>query len=175
MKKLVKLSDAEILHYVMGSNRLREKFDRYISDSEMDWVSQKLAIFKKYEGALCDWSIGAYNQDYLRMGDPYGVLYAIEDSRDYFGASERVMNKIAMCNKLRGTNLFAYHVRHLLDLYYEDELRTITKWIEDCSYDIYCCEESERLLDYVELFADCHLDDIYINAEDQLVRMDYVA
>ena len=174
MKKLMNLSNAEILHYVMGSKRLREKFENYIHESEMEWVSEKLAVFNKYKGALRDWSIGAYNQDYLRMGDPHAVLYAIEDSRDYFGASDRVEKKIAMCNKLRGTNLFEHHVRHLLDLYYEDELRPITKWIEDCSYDIYIGEESERLLDYVEIFAE-RIDDIYVNNEDKLVRMDYVA
>lgn len=174
MKKLMNLSNAEILHYVMGSERLREKFDNYIYESEMEWVSEKLSVFNKYKGALRDYSIGAYCQDYLCMGDPYAVLYAIEDSRDYFGASERVMKKIAMCDKLRGTNLFEHHVRHLLDLYYEDELRPIIKNIEDCSYDIYRGVESIFLLDYVEMFIG-YIDDIYINSDGELVRLDYVA
>lgn len=173
MKKLAKLSNAEILHYVMGSKRLREKFYRYISDTEMYWIGEKLDAFRTCRGSA-DWSIGPYSQNYLCVKDHRAFLYAVEEIIKSFSASDAVLRKVAMCNKLRGTNLFEYHVEKLCELFYEDDLKPVVEFMEKCSYDIHCLNESDDLLHYIECFAETFLGDIYINSNNELVRMDYV-
>lgn len=174
MKKLNSLPHKEILHYVMQSKRLREKLDSYISETEMDWLEEKLHLFWKY-GRCADWSIGPYNPNYFRVMDASAFLYSVEDSMEHFGCSPKLQSMAEQCRKLRDTNLFAHQVGKLCNLYYEEELHPIVKQIEDCSYDIYCKNETERLMDYVEIFADNYLGDIYINSRNQLVRLDYVS
>lgn len=174
MKKLNSLPYKEILHYVMQSKRLREKFDQHISEQEMSWLEEKLNLFWKY-GRSADWSIGAYNQNYFKVKDASAFLYSVEDSMAAFGYSLKLYNMAEQCKKLRDTNLFAHQVEKLCNLYYEEELHPIVKQIEDCSYDIHCMNETERILDYVEIFAEKDLCDIYINSRNQLVRLDYVS
>lgn len=173
MKKLYSLSREELMHHIMLSKRLSEKFENYITACEMDWIEQRLALFRKY-GNAADWSIGAYNRNYLRVKDADAFLYSVEDSIEEFGATSKLMKLAKQCNKLRGSNLFEYQVEKLCNLYFEEELLSITEHIEGCCYDIYCKKETERLFDYLECFADHQIDDIYVNSNNELVRLDYV-
>ena len=116
MKKLNSLPYKEILHYVMQSKRLREKFDQHISRQEMDWLEEKLNLFWKY-GRCADWSIGAYNQNYFKVKDASAFLYSVEDSMAAFGYSLKLYNMAEQCKKLRDTNLFAHQVGKLCNLY----------------------------------------------------------
>lgn len=174
MKKLIKLSQKEILHRIMESKRLREKFNSYIDDCEMNWLGEKVACFHKYRGAA-DWSLGAYNQSYLHVKDASAFLYAVEECIESYGCTENLRKQVEKCAKLRGCNLFEWNVTQMAQVFYEEELMHIEKHIEDCGYDIHCQNETDRLLDYVEMFSEHYLDDIYIDSQNRLVRLDYIS
>lgn len=172
MKKLVSLSNKEILNYVMSSKELRENLDEYISRCEMDWVGEKLACFS-YRGA--DWSIGAYNHNYLRVRDCDEFVASVEKSISYFDCTEQLRKLVKQCKRLWGTNLYDYMVGKLCDMYYEQELKPIVEWMEKCSYYIYNEDANDDLLDYIDCFADSYLDDIYLNDKNEMVRRTLIA
>jgi hypothetical protein len=91
MKKLVSLSNKEILNHVMSSKTLREKFDEYINRCEMDWIGEKLGCFS-FRGA--DWSIGAYNHNYLNVKECDEFVASVEKSISYFDCTEQRTNTI---------------------------------------------------------------------------------
>lgn len=173
MKRLTDFNNKEILHYIMQSERLRDMLGNYIHESEMDWIGEKMSVFKKRRGCA-DLSIGTYQHSYLSVLKPYEFLMACEDSYKCFGASGREMRKIEQCKKLVGTNLFNHCVNQLCEIHFEDEFQEIIKHIEDCMYDIYIKDETDRLLDYIDCFADCNIDDIFVKDNGELVRLDYV-
>lgn len=172
MKKLVSLSDKEILNYVMSSDELRRKFDEYISEGEMNWIGEKTDCFR---GGAADWSLGVYSYNYFEVKDCDKFVDGVEQSVSCFGGTEQIEKLIKQCKRLWGTNLYEYMVGKLCDMYYEQELKPIIDWLEKVSGYIYNKEANEDLLDYIDCFADSYLDDIYLNNKNEMVRRTLIA
>ncbi len=66
MKKMLNDFTNEDFEKVIGLNaEITEMVENSYIESTMFWVSEQLNIFKK---SLKDWSVGFYNQNYLKIG-----------------------------------------------------------------------------------------------------------
>ena len=158
MKKFKELTIEQLTEIVNRSKKLRDELDEYIQDCEMCWISEKLAVMKD---SLSDWSIGFYNQNYIRVKDYGTFLDCVIDSEKRYGASDKMEKLISQCEKLRGSNLFEYWAKKLKEVYFEDELQSICKYVEDCSYELYQGSVGEKCESYLECFFDAYDDYLY--------------
>jgi len=158
MKKFSEMSLEELEQIVNRSKEMRDKLDEYIQDCEMDWISDKL---RKIDSSLRDWSVGFYNQNFISVKDYGDFLDCIIDYKKAFGASDRMEKKISQCEKLRGTNLFEYNCKQLKEMFMEDEIESICKFVEDCCYELYCGKVGDKCRDYLECFFDVYDDYLY--------------
>ena len=172
MKKLLSFPQEYILNKIFNSKELSEKFDNYISDVAMDYVSDKLACFSHN---AVDYSIGVYNSNYFRVKDAGEFLIGVFKSIRNFGSSEELEKLCNLCEKLqeRGSNLYEYHVCKLAEMYFEQELEQDVKYAEGLSFAIYQKDETNKdLLFQLENF-EWELDNIYVDSQDKLCYMKY--
>lgn len=172
MKKLVTLSHAEILPYILNSKELSEKFDERICDCEMSYLEEKMNCF--VNGSV-KYSYGVYNDNnYFRVVDNSEFLNGVEKCIDMYGASLVVENKFEQCKKLVNTNLFDYHIKELGRLFFKEEILKDIEYLEDISYKITNKEyDNQLLIDRVEDFTD-EIEDVFINSENKLCEMKYL-
>lgn len=163
MKRFNELTQEQLTQIVNRSKDLREELDSYIQDCEMCWLSEKLACIKS---SLSDWSVGFYNQNYIRVKDYHDFLNYVKDSAKTYGASDRMEKLIRQCDKLRSSNLFEYYAKKLKEVYFEDELQSICKYVEDCSYELYQGSVGEKCKSYLECFFDAYTDYLYDEETD---------
>lgn len=163
MKKFKDLSLAELEQIVNHSKALRDKLDDYIQDCEFDFLSDKL---NRIKDSLKDWSIGFFNQNFIKVDSYDSFLDCVIDCTERFGCSDRMEKLIPTCKKLRGSNLFEYHVKQLEVMFMEDEIKPICDYVEDASYELYCGEIDEKSRDYLEGFQDL-LDDYLYDEENE--------
>lgn len=155
MKRFSEMNLQEFRQIVDSSKELREKLDSRIQDSELDYLTDKLACVKS---SLSNWSVGFYNRNFINVSDYEDFLDGVKKCANFFGASEREEKMIARCEKLLGTNLFEYYAKKLEEIFFEDELQPIIDFVEDASYELYCGKVGEKAEDYLELLLD-DLDD----------------
>lgn len=158
MKKFKELTIEQLTEIVNRSKKLRDELDEYIQDCEMIWISEKLSVLKP---SLKDWSIGFFNQNYITVKDWHDFLDCVIDSAKTYGASDRMEKLISKCDKLRSSNLFEYWAKQLKQVYFEDELQSICKYVEDCSYELYGGSVGEKCESYLECFFDAYTDYLY--------------
>ena len=149
MKKFSEIKLWELEQIVNRSKELRDKFDNYIQESELDWITEKLGIIKD---SLKDWQVGFYYPSYIRVKDYHVFLDCLKDYEKTFGASDRMEKKIEQCEKLRYTNLFEHHCKQLEEIFFEDEIKSAINWVEDCGMELYHGEVGEKSRDYLEIF-----------------------
>lgn len=149
MKKFSEMNMKELEQVVNRSKELRDKLEKYIDFCEMDWCTDKLNCVKD---SLSDWRVGAYCPSYIYVSDWYGFLDGVKECKRNFGSSTRIEKKIAQVEKLRHSNLFEYHCRILKEMWEKEEIYSITKWIEECGYELYCGTVGEKTRDYMEAF-----------------------
>ena len=77
------------------------------------------------------------------------------------GCSDRLERLLSQCEKLEGTNLFYHHARLLRDMWLEDEIQSIVKYVEDACYELYCGEIGEKTRCYLECFQEIYSDYLY--------------
>lgn len=171
MKKLVSLSNKEILTYVLSSSELRDRFDKYIYEGEMDYLSDKTSCFK---GRAANWQLGTCCHNYFEVKDCDEFVAGVAESIRCFGGTEKLTKLTKQCERLWGSNLYEHMVDKLCEMYYEQELKPIINWIEQVSMYIYNEEPHEDLFDYVDYFAECCLDDIWINDKGEMIRRNLV-
>ena len=165
MKALNTLPDKEILKAIYSSQELSETLREYIQDTEIYWLDEKLNCFK----SGIDYSIGFYNHNYFHVVGYNGFLEGVYKSIRSFGATEKLEKLYYQCEKLRGTNLFDYKINQLAKLYFEEELQSIIKHVEDVTYQIHC---KDMNLDFdLECFAYNRLEGIYVNDKGELLSI----
>ena len=162
MKKFSEMDLKELEQVVNRSKTLRDKLERYIDDCEMGWCIDKLNCVKN---SLSDWCVGAYNPSYIHVSDWYRFLDGVIKCSKIFGCSTRVEKKIAQVEKLRYSNLFEYHCNILKEMWEEEEIYSITKWIEECGFELYCGKVGEKTRDYLDCFFDNYGLDDYLYDE----------
>jgi hypothetical protein len=176
MKKLTSLTNEQVLELVLASDKLKEKFESYIIDVEFDYLEEKIRCFP--QGTI-RYSYGVYNNDnYLRIIENKEIdfLYGVEKSINDYGGTEKLTTLLKQCEKLRGTNLFNYHIRKLCGMFFQEEIMDTIKHLEDLSYKIYLQDsKNEFLIDWIDAFCESGLiDGVYVNNENKLCQMDYL-
>lgn len=168
--RLKELSNEDILKRILDSDTLREKFDNYIQESEMNYIND---ILKHFNAKCAEWSIGPYNQNYFKCWDAYEFVFQAREMVDMYGASDKTLRILFQVEKLRDTNLFEHYANKLASCI-EADLCEYCKGIEDMSYDIYCRKMTPGLLDFCEGFAEYVLDDVMIDEDDRLYHVVYL-
>ena len=158
MKKFSELTMEQLTKIVNGSKELRDELDQYIQETEMEWLSEKLACV---ESSLSNWSIGFYNPNFMHVRDYEGFLYGVQKCTENFGCSDKLEKKIKQCEKLLRTNLFEHHAKILAEMWYKDEIQPIIDFVEDASYELYGGEVGKNCKDYLECFFDRYSDCLY--------------
>ena len=173
MKKLASLSNKEILEFVLTSSVLREKFDIYIYNCEMEYINEKLSCFNQ----SVDYILDIYSRNYFKVknGNEEDFLYSIEKSISMFEASEKLKALVQKCHDVSNSETFKSNIYELCELYYHEELEPIIKNIEACSTAIYNKDITSSIFEYyIECFADNYLNKIYANSENKLVKLEYL-
>ena len=86
MKKMLNDFTNEDFEKVIGLNvKITEMVENSYIESTMFWVSEQLNIFKK---SLKDWSVGFYNQNYLKIKDEKQFIYVCQEIKNWYGFSE---------------------------------------------------------------------------------------
>lgn len=163
--RLKDLSNEEILKRILASDKLRERFDAAVQESEMNYIDE---ILHSFNNRCADWSIGPYNRNYFKCTEPSEFVYCARQMVDSYGASDKTMKVLSHCEKLRGSNLFEHYANKLADCI-EADLCEMCDGIEDICYDIYCQNVTPILLDMCEWFADSRLDDVMLDEDTEEV------
>ena len=172
MKKLVTLSNKEILKFILDSHELSERFEKRICDCEMLYLEDKINCFSSGSINYC---YGVYNDNnYFRVADNFKFLNGVQNCINNFGASLKVENKFEQCKKLVESNLFEYHIKELARLFFREEILKDIEYLEDISYKITNKEyDNQLLIDRVEDFID-YIEDVYVNSENKLCTIKYL-
>lgn len=165
MKRFSELSNEQLKQIVNRSNELRDELDEYIKDMEMIFISEKLSCVRE---SLANWSVGLYNQNFLRVRDYEGFVDGVEKSIKTYGASEKLEKKFHQVQKLLHTNLFAHTAEQLKELWLQEELQSICDYVEDCSFELCQGTVGEKCESYLECFFD-NYEDYLFDEETQTI------
>lgn len=158
MKRFSELSDEQLTNIVNRSKKLRDELDEYIQDTEMNWIEEKLSCVRE---SLANWSVGFYNQNFLRVRDYESFVDGVGESIKMYGASEKLEKKFHQVQKLLHTNLFAHTAEQLKELWLKEELQSICDYVEDASYELYQGKVGEKCESYLECFFDNYEDYLF--------------
>lgn len=156
MKRLNTLSEKKQLEVVFATEELRNKLDNWAYTCESDYVDDKLNCFE--HGAI-DYELGVCAPRWMKVKDTWDAFKGMKESVECFGGSERMQKSLKQAEKLYSTNLWEWMVAKCLEIYFEEEIETSYKWMEDISYAIYC-EDSEK---FMELGGDSIWDSFMAN------------
>lgn len=166
MKALNSLNENELLAKIYESKKLTDKLSNFITTTENEYLSD---ICNCLEG--CRYSIGFYNQNYITVTDSVLFLQSVGNIIDNFGASEKLEKIYNKAHKLFETNLFEYTIEQLSDemlSYFKD----MCDYVENVCYKIYCNEIHYDVMGYIESFTNCYLDGMFINSQNEIVRVE---
>lgn len=165
MKRFSELSNEQLTQIVNRSKKLRDELDEYIQDTEMNWIKEKLSCVRE---SIANYSVGFYNQNFLRVRDYEGFVDGVEKSIEIYGASDKLEKKFHQVRKLLHTNLFAHTAEQLKELWLKEELQSICDYVEDASYELYHGEVGEKCQSYLERFFD-NCEDYLFDEETQTI------
>lgn len=159
MKRFGEMNLQELEQIINRSKKMREKFESYIMDCEMDYISDKLSCVTS---SLKDWTVGFWERNYITVDDYSDFVAGVRNSSKRFGCSDRLESLLSHCEKLDGTNLFKHYAVRLKNMWFEDEIQSIVKFVEDAGMELYGKSGAvgEKTRDYVECF--------FYNLEDWL-------
>ena len=166
MKKLASFDDKFILEKIYESKKLSDKFSTYIEECEMDYVHDILSCLSG-----CDYSFGICTPNWMNVKDSYDFTISVRKAINTFGGSEKIEKLLATANKLKGNNLFGYKVEQLKDAVF-DWINGICDYIENVIFKIYRKDIDDDVINYLECFIMNYLDDVYVNNENKLVRLE---
>ena len=151
MKKFSDMEIDEVINVINDSETLRDMLDRYIQETESDWLGDLLRCF---DPQAVDYSIGFFNSNYFTVKDSDLFLDGVRKSHEKYGLTTKAEKLLKRCEKLQGTNLFDYWCEKLAEQYYKDELKSMVDYVEDAAYELYKGSVGEKSMNYVECFID---------------------
>ena len=162
MKKFSDMEIDEVINVINDSKTLRDMLDRYIQETESDWLGDLLRCF---DPQAIDYSIGFFDSNYFIVKDSDLFLDGVRESHENYGLTIKAEKLLKRCEKLQGTNLFDYWCDQLAEMYYEDELKSMVDYVENASYELYQGSVGEKSREYVECFVDNIIGDYLCDEE----------
>lgn len=157
-KEFSELTTAEQFEVVCSIKPLKENLGSYVFESEInDYVMDKIHGLRNV-----DYCIATYEPSFLHLDsyatdyDRYDFLVSLSETVKHFGCSDRIESQITKCFKLAkcNSNLFAYEIDRLCEMYFEDDIKPSIDYVVDCSYAIYCGKYNENLDSVWECWLD---------------------
>ena len=164
MKKFSNMEIYEVINVINDSETLRDMLDRYIQETESDWLGELLECFDRQ---AIDYSIGFFDSNYFTVKDNDLFLDGVRKSHENYGLTTKAEKLLKRCEKLQGTNLFGYWCKQLAEMYYKDELKSMVDYVEDASYELYRGSVGEKSKEYVECFVDNIIGDYLWDEENE--------
>lgn len=162
MKKFSGMEIDEVINVINYSKKLRDMLDRYIQETESDWLGELLRCFDK---RAIDYSIGFFNSNYFTVKDSDLFLDGVRKYHENYGLTTKAEKLLKRCEKLQDTNLFGYWCNQLAEMYYKDELKSMVDYVEDASFELYQGFVGEKSREYVDSFVDNIIGDYLCDEE----------
>lgn len=137
MKKSINLTNLpahQFLAVVYTSKDLTEKLDDLIHERANEELNEQICTWLNG----CDYNIGLFNPNHIQVRDSYAFLDGIEEKVANVSASQRTIDIMEKCKKLRQSNLFDYTVKKELYEAIMEEIKQITSHFEALSYSVFC-------------------------------------
>ena len=163
---LVKFKDLDnkvLKELVVNDEHLRQKFDNFIQECELDYLGDKIACVSD---SLYNWSYGFFSTNYMIVRDYCEFVDGVKKCILHFGGSQHLTKLVEHCDKLRGTNLFEYFAKKMQAVFEQEELQDLCNYVEDVSYELYNKEIGEKCEDYFEAFS-YNIEEYLYNEEDK--------
>ena len=164
MKKFSYMKIDDVINVINDSETLRDMLDRYIQETESDWLGDLLRCF---DPQAVDYSIGFFDSNYFTVKDSDLFLDGVRKSHENYGLTTKAEKLLKRCEKLQGTNLFDYWCDQLAEMYYEDELKSMVDYVEDASFELYQGTVGKKSREYVECFVDNIIGDYLWDEENE--------
>lgn len=175
MKYLNELTTEQAVELIVNNQTLADKFYQRIYESEFDlYLDDKLDCF---ENGCIEYEIGVYCPCHFRIkrddwGCHYDFLTGVEKCIRCFCSSERVEKLARQCRKLIHSNLFMCKVQKLCEMFYEDEIKPIVEFVEECSMAIHSKDTTDtNLYDYVDLFVENYGEDYFVEEDGRVFKV----
>ncbi|HGM3195536.1 TPA: hypothetical protein ACKOIF_000912 [Clostridioides difficile] len=169
MKKIADLNKEELKIIWEKNSQLREDVRKACEDNDMYWIDEILCNLNK---SLTDWSIGFYNNNYIKIGDNHKFLLELKSvCEKYSFLSEEDLKSleyaIALINKLhcmdfenKRFDMLENKINNMVKKLEEKVIEEFNKMTEPL--------DKEYLLEnFIEFYVDANLDDdnFYIDNE----------
>ena len=151
MKKFSDMQIDEVINVINNSKKLRNMLDKYIQETESDWLGELLSCFDRQ---AIDYSICFFDSNYFTVKNSDLFLDGVRESHENYGLTIKAEKLLKLCEKLQGTNLFDYWCDQLAEMYYEDELKSMVDYVEGASFELYQGTVGKKSREYVECFVD---------------------
>lgn len=115
----------KIKEIFLSNNALQCEFYEHMLRIALDNCRDKLSEF-----SCLDWQLNSYRDvDYVRLNDEtynraWTFICELKDYSKCYGLSTRLEKKLEMVKNLGGTNLFMHHAKILVEMFYEDEIKS---------------------------------------------------
>lgn len=170
MKKFSDMEIDDVINVINDSKTLRDMLDRYIQETEGDWLGELLSCFDRQ---AIDSSIGFFDSNYFTVKDSDLFLDGVRKYHENYGLTTNAEKLFKRCEKLQGTNLFDYWCNQLAEMYYKDELKSMVDYVEDASYELYQGYVGKKSREYIEYFVDNIIGDYLCDEESETFHKPY--
>lgn len=171
-KKYIKDLDNKELEKVYHANEaLRSNIEDDMVETEMHHISEQLDYLRH---SLSDWSIGAYNRNYISVSDADKFIKALDDVEKSIPIlidedTPKLKEALELRDEYRDTNVYTDEFDKL-----EEKLGEVANDMADLVVDRFTqaldgCSKEEYQIDYfIEFYSDARLDSdsCYIVVED---------
>lgn len=175
------LKDLEVsqLDWILKNNSdINEKVESLYIEDMMTFIDEQLTTFK---GTLADWSIGFYNQNFIRVENDLGFIYAYEDFSKWYGVSDETQKLLDEALDFIKNNDIDFEISTMEELNAREELQEkaeklakelkkdlleyfdrLTTIDNDCLWDTFCFMLEVDIFDDYYILGD-DLSTIYID------------
>ncbi|HEK8846008.1 TPA: hypothetical protein STX52_003209 [Clostridioides difficile] len=169
MKKIADLNREELKIMWEKNSQLREDVRETCEDNDMYWIDEILCHLNK---SLIDWSVGFYNNNYIKIKDKHKFLLELKSVCEKFlFLSEEDLKSleyaITLINKLqcmdfenKRFNMLENKINSLVKKFEEKVIEEFNNMTEPLG-------EEYLLESFIEFYVDAHLDDdnFYIDSD----------
>ena len=117
------LKDLEVsqLDWLLKNNReFNNMVEEDYIESVMFWIGEQMNTFKD---TLSDWEIGFYNQNFIKIKDSLGFIYAYEDFAKWYGVSDETQKLLDEALDFINNNDIDFEISTMEELNAREELQ----------------------------------------------------